>query len=113
MAIQYLCDVCGQPGKEGAASSMTGAPFGWARISVLRPQTETVKQPIVAVPQPIMFIGCSQNCAEKALDIAREAHVWRLRRCRIASGGTEFDPLPCKGGPGHPLEGYSLGRQGG
>jgi len=86
MATKYVCDVCG---KEHVDSAMvrtpygfqtpTGTPQGWAAISVMAPERLTSKQTRIgyaygygSLPQPWFVIVCSQSCAEKALDEAKE-----------------------------------------
>jgi len=84
MAIKYVCDVCGKEHVDSAAgltpsgfqTAIYGTPTGWAAVSVMAPQCLTLHQQATAsygsLPQPWFAIVCSQACAEKALDEAKE-----------------------------------------
>ncbi len=89
MAIKYVCDVCGKEHVDSAMGLTTAGfytpmyetPPGWAAISVMAPQ-RSLWPPKGFTPQQIAgpvlptrlwnVIVCSQACAEKALDEAKE-----------------------------------------
>jgi len=90
MAIKYVCDECGKEHVDSASgltpagfqTAMYGTPPGWAAISVMAPQRRSPWPPKGFTPQQIVgpvlplqpwcVIVCSQACAEKALDEAKE-----------------------------------------
>ncbi len=74
--LRYVCDVCG---KELAASKeglfqVGQNPPEWATIMVGLPRKSPCPSQAGLYPYepPINFIVCSQTCAEKALDEAKE-----------------------------------------
>ena len=77
MAIKYVCDACG---KELAVSERGGViqlgqnPQDWAVIQVGLPRKHPGFNQVGPFPYepPINLIVCSQPCAEKALDEAKE-----------------------------------------
>ena len=93
MAIKYVCDMCGKEHVDSASglapagfqTAMYGTPSGWAAISVMAPQRslwppkgftpQQIAGPVLPL-QPWCVIVCSQACAEKALDEAKE-HLWK------------------------------------
>ena len=85
MAIKYVCDICGKEVNQSEVqTSMSDVPLKWASISVSFPslpkkpyQSPNPGEPYVYTPPPgyepsRMAIVCSQACAEKALDEAKE-----------------------------------------
>lgn len=97
--IKYLCDGCGKELQTWAGYTVT-LPYqrgGWATISVTLPP-KPVKQPESELPglipaypeQPTNLLVCSQACAEKALDEAKE----QLRQAFQKVG--ESDPETCE-----------------
>ena len=84
MGIRYFCDVCrlqydvkGGFGPAGYPMSAEMLPDKWAIISYLAPkgpESEPKPSPIglPAGRMPKGFLVCSQACAEKALDEAKE-----------------------------------------
>lgn len=83
MGIKYFCDVCAREynvkggfGPTGYPSAMETMPDSWAVVSVLGPKLceHQAKGPVYPYPSraPQGFLVCSQACAEKALDEAKE-----------------------------------------
>lgn len=90
MAIKYVCDACGKEVKQSEVqTSMTGSPLEWAEVTITFPRKprppltfrSTSGEPVSMehfVPPPegwkpnMGFVVCSQACAEKVLDEARE-----------------------------------------
>jgi len=88
MAIKYVCDECGKEHVDSAAGltpagfhvPMYETPPGWASISVMAPKRslwpkgftpQQIVGPVIPI-RPWCVIVCSQACAEKALDEAKE-----------------------------------------
>jgi hypothetical protein len=80
MGMRYICDVCAKEyDVKGAATSQVGyqtpIPEGWAAISIFTPaKPSEAPKPLVFQPNelPVARIVCSQACAERVLDEAKE-----------------------------------------
>lgn len=83
MGIRYICDICGKECDVKGCVSPVGYPVSaempdeWAIISYFAPkEPEPKPKPglvgVYAGRMPKGFLVCSQSCAEKALDEAKE-----------------------------------------
>lgn len=80
MGTRYICDVCGKEYDVKGAFSPIGyqisgmVPDEWVIISYLAPKKASAKEKFVGMSErmPEGFLVCSQTCAEKALDEAKE-----------------------------------------
>jgi len=83
MGTRYICDVCGKQYDVRGGFSPTGYPVAselppdrWAMVFYLAPERKEEPKPgkagIYPARMPQAFLVCSQVCAEKALDEAKE-----------------------------------------